>query len=82
MSKMRSNSVYNHANNEVMVKTNGDEINIICNTEDQMDRVVKRMTTDTCKLSGYEEWDEDEDKKWILKFIVCDSGYEMIPEFN
>ena len=42
MSKMRSNSVYNHANNEVMVKTNGDEINIICNTEDQMDRVVKR----------------------------------------
>jgi hypothetical protein len=40
------------------------------------------MTTDTCKLSGYEEWDEDEDKKWILKFIVCDSGYEMIPEFN
>ena len=79
---MRSNSVYNHAKNQVMVKTNGDEIHIICDKEDQMDQVVERMTTDTCKLSGYEEWDDDEDKKWILTFAVCDSDYEMVPEFN
>ena len=79
---MKSDSVYNHADNMIMVKTNGDEINVICDTEDQMDRVVKRLITDTCKLSGYEEWDEDEDKKWILKFIVCDSDYVMEPELN
>ncbi len=65
-----------------MVKTNGDEINVICNTEEQMDRVVERLTTDTCLLAGYEEWDEDEDKKWILKFSICDSDYEMTPEYN
>ncbi len=82
VSKMRSNSVYNHADNMIMVKTNGDEINVICNTEEQMDRVVERLATDTCLLAGYEEWDEDEDKKWILKFLICDSDYEMIPEFN
>ena len=79
---MKSDSVYNHADNRIMVKTNGDEIHVICDKEDQMDRVVERLTTDTCLLAGYEEWDEDEDKKWILKFIVCDSDHEMVPELN
>ena len=80
--EMRSDSIYNHANNMVMVKTNGDEINVICNTEEQMDKVVKRMQTDTCILSGYEEWDEGDDKKWILKFLVCDPEFEIHPELN
>ena len=79
--KMRSNAVYNNADNLVMVKTNGDEINVICNTEKQMDEVVKRLTTDTCLLSGYEEWDEGDDKKWILTFRVLDE-YEVTPELN
>tara|TARA_Y100000593_G_C4119808_1_gene242097 strand:+ start:267 stop:527 length:261 start_codon:yes stop_codon:yes gene_type:complete len=82
VSKMRSNAVYNSADNMVMVKTNGDEINVICNTEAQMDKVVRRLTTDTCMLSGYEEWDEGEDKKWILKFVVCDEEYEFERELN
>ena len=47
-----------------------------------MDQKVERMTTDTCILSGYEEWDEDEDKKWILTFAVCDWDYEMTPDYN
>jgi hypothetical protein len=47
-----------------------------------MDRVVERLTTDTCKLAGYEEWDEGEDMKWILKFLVIDGDYEIIPEYN
>ena len=76
MSKMKSSSVYNHADNMVMVKTNGDEINVICNNESQMDKVVKRLSTDTCILSGYEEWDEGKDKKWILKFLVCSDEIE------
>jgi len=80
--KMRSNAVYNSADNMVMVKTNGDEINVICNSEEQMDKVVKRLSTDTCLLSGYEEWDEGKDKKWILKFLVCNDEYEIIPELN
>lgn len=80
--RLRSNAVYNNADNMVMVKTNGDEINIICNTEQQMDKVVKRMTTDTCILSSYEEWDEGVDKKWILTFSVCDDEFKFVPEYN
>jgi len=33
-------------------------------------------------LAGYEEWDEKEDKKWILKFLVCDPEFEIHPELN
>jgi hypothetical protein len=80
--KVEANKVYNQADNMVMVKTNGDEINVICNSEEQMDKVVKRLSTDTCLLSGYEEWDEGKDKKWILKFLVCNDEYEIIPELN
>ena len=47
-----------------------------------MDEVVQRLSTDTCLLSGYEEWDEGKDKKWILKFLVCDDEYEIIPDLN
>ena len=79
---MKENVVYNNADNMVMVKTNGDEINVICNTEKQIDQVVKKLSTDTCLLSGYEEWDKGKDKKWILKFLVCDEEYELIPELN
>lgn len=80
--KVDDSKVYNKWDNHVMVSTNGDEINVICNTELQVDKVVKRLSTDTCLLSGYEEWDEGKDKKWILKFIVCDDEYEFIPEYN
>jgi|TARA_R110002020_G_scaffold437536_1_gene647789 hypothetical protein len=80
---MRDNVVYNQSDNHVMVRTNGDEIHIICNTESQMDKVVEKMTTDSCKLAGYEEWDEDSDKKFILTFIVCDAdGVIIQPELN
>jgi len=47
-----------------------------------MDKVVKRMQTDTCILSGYEEWDEGDDKKWILKFLICPEDFVMTPEYN
>jgi hypothetical protein len=75
---LKGRVVYNQSDNEVMVRTNGDEIHIICNTESQMDTVVKKMTTDTCKLAAYEEWDDDSDKKFILTFIVCDIGGAII----
>jgi len=79
---MKENVVYNKPHNSVMVRTNGDEIFVICEKEEQMDRVVKRLTTDTCKLAGYEEWDEGKDMKWILKFLVIDGDYEIVPEYN
>ena len=79
---MKDNVTYNRPNNSVMVRTNGDEIFVICEKEEQMDRVVEKLTTDTCKLAGYEEWDEGEDMKWILKFLVIDGDYEITPEYN
>ena len=79
---MEDNKIYNRADNTVMVRTNGDEINVICSTEKQMDEVVRRMSTDTCLLSGYEEWDEGKDKKWILSFMVCDAEYQFVPDLN
>ena len=80
--RMKSDEVYNNADNIIYVKSNGDSINIICSSEKQMDQVVKRMSTDTCLLSGYEEWDKGKNKKWILKFLVCEEGYEITPEYN
>ena len=80
--QMKSDELYNHADNMVYIKSKGDRINVICNSEKQMDQVVKRMQTDTCILAGYEEWDEKEDKKWILKFLVWDSEFEIHPELN
>ena len=78
---MRGDAVYNKYDNRVMVKTDGDLIYIICNKEEQQDNVVKRMTTDNCLLESYEEWDEREDKKWILTFRVLDD-YEVTPNLN
>ena len=63
---MRDDVVYNKFDNEVMVKTGGEYIYIICHNEDQVQPVLDRMNTDTCILSDYEEWDEEEDMKWIL----------------
>ena len=65
-----------------MVRTRGNEIVIICDREEQTDQVVKRMTTDTCKLAGYEEWDDDEDRKWILTFLVVDKDQKIVPHLN
>ena len=80
--KVKSDAIYNHWDNMVYIKTNGDEIHVICDKEKQMDEVVERMTNTQCSLAGYEEWDEEDDKKWILKFIVCDPDFEMKPEYN
>ena len=79
---MKDDAVYNKWNNEVMVKTGGNSIYIVCHKESQVDKVVTKMTTDTCKLSGYEEWDDDEDKKWILTFAVVSDEYTLDPELN
>ena len=37
-----------------------------------MDVVNERFHSSGNELVGYEEWDEGEDKKWILSFFVDD----------
>ena len=78
---MRDNVVYNKWDNEVMVKTAGEYIYIICHNEEQVEPVMNRMTTYTCILSDYEEWDEGDDMKWILTFKVLDE-FDKKPELN
>tara|TARA_R100000005_G_C4910141_1_gene148211 strand:- start:170 stop:397 length:228 start_codon:yes stop_codon:yes gene_type:complete len=75
---MRENVIYNQPDNQVMVKTDGDLIYIICNSDDQQDTVVKRMTTDNCLLESYEVWEEEQ---VILTFRVLDE-YEVKEELN
>ena len=79
--KLKDNTVYNRPDNEVMVRTNGEYIYIICKDEDQVQPVMDRMNTDTCYLSDYEEWDEDDDMKWILVFRILDE-YDIKLELN
>ena len=78
---LKDNTVYNRPNNEVMVRTNGDLIYIICNKESQQDIVVKKMINDNCMLESYEVWDEGDDMKWILVFRILDE-YDIKLELN
>ena len=48
---MKENIVYNQYDNAVYVKTDGDKISIICNEEDQIQKVIKNMNI----LSGIKE---------------------------
>ena len=41
---LKENIVYNHSDNEVLVKTNGDLIYIICNKESQQDIVIQTVS--------------------------------------
>ncbi len=41
---LKDNTVYNHPENEVLVKTNGDLIYIICSKESQQDIVIQKKT--------------------------------------
>ena len=75
---LKDNIVYNNSDNQVMVKTEGDLIYIICNSEEQQDTVVKKMTTDKCSLESYEVWEDD---KVILMFRVLDN-YEIKTDLN
>ena len=79
--KVKSDAIYNHWDNMVYIKTNGDMIYVICNEEKQMDDVNKRFYGSGNELIGYEEWDEGNDMKWILIFRILDD-YETKPNLN
>ena len=78
---MKDKIVYNRPDNKVMVRTNGDLIYIICKEEEQVQPVMNKMVNDNCILSEYEEWDEDDDMRWILTFRVLDE-FERKTELN
>jgi len=78
---MKDNIIYNQADNFLYVKSEGNKIVVVCNRESQQEDVMKRMTTDTCVLDSYEEWDEDEDMKWILTFKIIDEMDSKV-EYN
>ena len=78
---LKENTVYNYPENEVLVKTNGDLIYIICNKESQLDIIVKKMINDNCMLESYEVWDEGDDMKWILVFRILDE-FDIKSELN
>ena len=79
--KLKEDTIYNRADNQVFVRTDKDLIYVICNKESQQDKVVKKMITDNCILESYEVWDEDDDMKWVLTFRILDE-YDLKPNLN
>ena len=65
----------------VHIKAHGDRIDIICNREEQMQKVINRMSNKDCVFEGFEHWDDDEDSKWILTFKVLDE-FDKYPDYN
>tara|TARA_B100001564_G_C20297789_1_gene515531 strand:- start:361 stop:588 length:228 start_codon:yes stop_codon:yes gene_type:complete len=67
---LKPDVTYNRPDNKVMVRTNGDLIYIISPSDKQTDKIVKRMTTDSCELVDYEPW---EDETVILTFQISEN---------
>ena len=69
---MKNNTLYNEANNMIYVKSQNDKIFIICNDMDQVDSIQKKMHKSGNLMTYFEEWDEGEDRKYIVTFKVRD----------
>ena len=67
---MKSNVVYNQSNNTVFVSTNGEKIVVVCDTEAKLEHVQKKFHEAGNSIIEFEEWDEGEDKKYIVTFSV------------
>ena len=65
--------VYNKDYNQVMIKSYGNKIYIICK-ESKEQQVIERMSTPTCILSEYKEWSSERgmEKRSLLVFQVMD----------
>ena len=69
---MKSDVVYNQADNRVFIKSNGEEIVVICDTEEKLEHVQKKFHESGNSIIEFEEWDEGEDKKYIVTFAVAE----------
>ena len=73
MDGMKHDKIYNRPHNEVLVKSEDGKLYIVCHKEEQMQKVMDRMTTDSCKLIEYEEWDG----QYLMTFeIVEEVSYD------
>ena len=69
---MKSDVVYNQADNKVFIKNNGEEIVVICDTETKLQHVQRKFHEAGNSIIEFEEWDEGEDKKYIVTFAVAE----------
>ena len=69
---MKSDVVYNQADNKVFIKSNGEEIVVICDTDEKLQHVQKKFHEAGNSIIDFEEWDEGEDKKYIVTFAVAE----------
>ena len=67
---MKSDTVYNQADNKVFVSSNGEKIVVVCDTEAKLQHVQKKFHEAGNSIIEFEEWDEGEDKKYIVTFSV------------
>jgi len=67
---MKDDTIYNRPDNQVLVKSKDGKLYIVCHKEEQMQNVVERMSTDSCKLIEYEEWDG----QFLMTFEIDDEG--------
>ena len=56
----------------IYVKSQNDQIFIICNDMEQVDNVQKKMHKHGNLMIDFEEWDEGKDRKYIVTFRVRD----------
>ncbi len=69
---MNNERLHNEADNLMYVRSQGDNIFIICNDMEQVDSVQRKMHKRGNLMIDFEEWDEDKDKKYIITFKVRD----------
>ena len=74
---MKHDVVYNQPDNSVFISTNGEKIVVVCDTESKLDQVQKKFHEAGNSIVDFEVWDEGEDKKYIVTFIVAEE-----PVFN
>ena len=67
---MKSNVVYNQSDNTVFVSTNGEKIVVVCDTEAKLEHVQRKFHEAGNRIIEFEEWDEGEDKQYIVTFSV------------
>ena len=72
MMNMKSDTVYNQADNKVFVSTNGEKIVVVCDTDEKLQHVQKKFHEAGNSIIEFEEWDEGEDKKYIVTFAVAE----------
>jgi len=71
MMNMKSDVVYNQSDNKVFVSTNGEKIVVVCDTEEKLQHIQKKFHEAGNSIIEFEEWDEGEDKKYIVTFAVA-----------